>query len=106
MSVLDAALRFAADGRPVFPCAGKRPYTEHGLLDATTDPDVIRGWWERWPDANVAVRTGQVSGLLIVDVDDHDALHALARNHGELPRTASVTTPRGGQHYWFRHPGG
>ena len=105
-AVLEAALRYASDGRPVFPCNGKRPYVARGLHDATTDPATIEGWWDRWPDANVAIRTGSLSGVLVVDVDDHDALHALAREHGELPRTASVVTPRGGQHYWFRHPGG
>jgi hypothetical protein len=90
----------------VFPCNGKKPYVEHGLRDATTDPATIETWWRRWPGANVAIRTGSVSGLLVVDADDLDSLHELEREHGELPRTASVVTPRGGQHYWLRHPGG
>jgi bifunctional DNA primase/polymerase-like protein/uncharacterized protein DUF3631/primase-like protein len=105
-AVLEYALRYASDGRPVFPCNGKRPYVARGLHDATTDSAMIEGWWERWPDANIAIATGSVSGLLVVDVDDLDALHELEREYGELPRTASVTTPRGGQHYWFRHAGG
>ncbi|MBD4580751.1 DNA primase, partial [Xanthomonas citri pv. citri] len=35
-----AARELAAAGVPVFPCVpgGKRPLTEHGFHDATTDP--------------------------------------------------------------------
>jgi putative DNA primase/helicase len=105
-SVLEAALRYAASGRPVFPCNGKRPYVPRGLHDATTDPALIEDWWRRWPEANIGIRTGAVSELLVIDVDDPDALHELERQHGKLPRTASVTTTRGGQHFWLRHPGG
>jgi hypothetical protein len=106
-----AALEYAASGRRVFPCAPgtKRPATVYGLHDATLDPDVIRGWWERWPRANVAIRTGAVSGLVVLDVDmpegfaSHEALEA---KQGRLPVTYTTTMPSGGKHYYFRHPGG
>jgi hypothetical protein len=106
MSMLEAALRYACRGFAVFPANGKRPYTDHGLHDASTDPETIERWWRRWPAANIAVRTGSVSGLLVLDADDLDSLHELEREHGQLPRTASVVTPRGGQHLWLRHSGG
>jgi hypothetical protein len=106
-----AALRYAEHHWPVFPCRprAKTPCTAHGLRDATTDRGLIGGWWETWPDANVAVRTGAVSGVLVLDVDGDDgaeSLNMLEREHEPLPRTASVVTPRGGQHIYFRHPGG
>ncbi len=51
----------------------KHPFTRNGLLDATTDTDTIRGWWERWPLANIAARTGSVEsggiGLDAIDID-------------------------------------
>jgi hypothetical protein len=93
----------------VFPANGKRPLVEHGLHDATTDPDQIHQWWERWPDANVAVRTGRESGLVVIDADGeegHASLRGLEREHGELPRTLSTVTPRLGGHRYFAHPGG
>jgi len=80
----------------------------NGLLDATVDRDVIERWWARWPDANLAVRTGQVSRLVVIDVDGDvgaESLCDLEREHGKLPITTSVVTPRGGQHFYFRHPG-
>lgn len=106
-----AALRYAACGLHVFPCqpAGKAPLTARGLRDATTDRQQIIEWWDRHPKANVAIRTGAISNLLAVDVDGddgHESMYRLEHVHGQLPATASVVTPGGGAHYWFRHPGG
>ena len=42
--------------------------------------------------------------MLDVDPDGHETLRALERDYSALPRTASVVTPRGGGHYYFRHP--
>jgi hypothetical protein len=67
---------------------------------------VIRRWWETWPDANVAIRTGAVSKLAVLDVDPRhggvDSLRALDR----LPDTAVAETGGGGYHMLFAHPGG
>jgi hypothetical protein len=120
--LLDAALEYARAGWAVFPvhsprsggCSchqpctkiGKHPRTKRGLNDATTDPAVIRRWWERWPDANVAIRTGAVSKLAVLDVDPRhggvDSLRAL----DPLPETAVSETGGGGYHIAFAHPGG
>ena len=67
--LLRVALIYAAKGWPVFPCKpqGKTPITEHGLKDASTDPTQIREWWERTPDANVAIATGVAFDVLDID---------------------------------------
>ena len=108
--MVDAALRYAAHGWPVFPCEslGKHPRTRNGLHDATTDREQIERWWRADGNANVAVRTGSVSGLVVLDVDGEeglDSLRELERAQARLPRTPSVVTPRGGQHFYFGHPG-
>ena len=66
------ALAYASRGWPVFPCqpGSKEPATRHGFHDATTDPDQIRSWWQRQPDANLAIATG-VPGPDVLDVDQH-----------------------------------
>lgn len=123
---LDCALRYADRGWAVFPCheptrtgcscrrpncssPAKHPRTARGLHDATTDPEVIARWWRRWPAANVAVRTGADSGLVVIDVDPkHGGFAAIAelqRGHGEFPPTPAARTGSGGRHYWFVHPG-
>lgn len=105
--LLEAALRYADRGWPVFPCRDKRPLVAHGLHDATTDEATIRRWWGTWPTGNVAVVTGAGSGLVVLDVDGDDgadALQQLEREHGELPDTVEALTGRG-RHVFFKYPG-
>lgn len=114
--VLDEALRYANLGWRVFPthaardgactcgykCSSpaKHPFAgTKGLLEATTDVEQIRQWWDRWPFANVAIATG--NGLVVLDVDErHDGYESL-KQFGEFPATASVVTGGGGQHFYF-----
>lgn len=124
---VDAALVYAQRGWPVFPChsatasggcscladdcssPGKHPRIAKGLKVATVDPEQVEVWWGRWPRANVAIRTGAESGLVVLDVDpDHGgeaSLVALVEEHGELPPGRTVRTGSGGLHLYFRHPG-
>lgn len=104
---IDLAERFGWQVFPVEP-KGKHPVTQHGLLDATVDVVRIREFWLAHPFHNVAIRCGVESGLVVLDVDGTDgtaSLRQLEEKYGALPRTASVVTPRGGQHYYFAHPG-
>ena len=103
------ALANARRGWRVFPCAprGKVPQTTHGVKDASTDPETIRGWARRWPSANIAVATGMASGFFAVDVDGgtgEETLAALTKKHGALPDTLEARTGGGGRHLLFRHP--
>lgn len=110
-ALLTAALDYAAAGTPVFPAAagGKRPLTEHGFRDASTDPVVIRRWWSRWPRANVAMATGHRFDVLDVDRrPDVDGWASLRRLHaaGLLAGAGRlVDTPSGGAHVYFRSSG-
>jgi hypothetical protein len=87
---------------------GKHPLTENGVNDATTDPDAIKGWWEKWPQGNVGICTGPESGLVVLDVDPRnggsESLAQLINLYGELPETLVCGTGGGGWHYYFQHP--
>jgi putative DNA primase/helicase len=124
--LVSAALWYARRKKPVFPlhsvdeagrCScggkpgckpGKHPRIRNVHRRATTDPDRIRSWWSKWPDANIGIPTGESSGLLVLDIDDHGSasLDALEAKHGELPETLSVRTGGGGRHIYFRYPSG
>jgi hypothetical protein len=85
VSTLDYALGYATRfGWPMLPIrpATKEPLgrlAPNGVHDATTDPTIIREWFEREPDAGIAVATGH-PGPQIADVDDPQAAgDALAR---------------------------
>jgi Bifunctional DNA primase/polymerase, N-terminal/Virulence-associated protein E len=107
-STVNDALSYAARGIRVFPCKpDKRPWTEHGFKDATTDESQIRSWWSRHSDALIGLPTGDVSGIMVLDIDvkngarGAESLQALVDRHGQLPPTGVVQTQSGGWHYYF-----
>jgi len=107
--LLKGALLYAGRGIPVFPCeaGGKRPLTADGFLEATTDEARIRRWWARWPQANVAIPTGEISGLLVLDVDageGTESVDLLELSLGQSPKTARAATGGGGMHLYFLYP--
>lgn len=68
------------------------------------DPEIIRRWWRQCPRANVAVATGPVSGLLVVDIDPRHGGHP-DQLPGPVPRTPTVRTG-GGWHFYLGWPEG
>ena len=68
---LTAALGYLDNGFYVFPLKpkSKEPLTPGGFKDASNDPDKIRAWWRQYPNANIGIATGEISGLMVVDVD-------------------------------------
>jgi len=56
--------------------------------------------WFQLPHVNgVGVVTGKISGILVLDVDDNEAIKDL-----EIPITPTVRTVSGGHHYYFKFP--
>jgi Bifunctional DNA primase/polymerase, N-terminal len=110
-SELDAALEYARQGIPVFPCnpLDKKPLTPKGFKDATKDEVQIRAWWQKWPNAMIGAPTGPASGMWVVDLDLDPAkkidgkatLEQLIAQRGALPLTLMTITPRGGRHLIF-----
>jgi len=109
-ALLDRALAFAGAGIPVFPCVpgGKTPLTANGFHDATTDPEIITGWWRWKPHANIATPTG-TGTFDVLDVDmrpngsGYPAYHQ-AKGAGLLDGwTRAIRTPSGGLH--LHYPG-
>jgi hypothetical protein len=103
--LLDAALRYAELGYPVFPCApgDSRPITEHGFHNASVDPEQIERWWTEHPNANIGLPT---AGLVVIDVDGASNPWPGAERGLELAIAPMATTPGGGSHRVFRQPAG
>jgi hypothetical protein len=118
-----AALAYAKRGVPVLPlhwpkdgaCScgeadcdspGKHPLADavpHGKDDATTDPEIIKSWWGRWPKANIGLRMG--NGRVALDVDPRHGGDESLRDLGPLPDTVTALTGGGGQHLIFKADG-
>lgn len=116
--LMQAALDYARRGWPVFPChaTGHHPLDptrdaqgRGGFYLATTDAEQIEVWWSRWPDAAIALRTGEASGVFVMDIDPRHGgdifVDELEAEHGPLPHTVQCQTGGGGRHIYFRHPG-
>ncbi len=109
---LEAALGYRKRGWAVVPAGerAKRPIVRWQRFqhEMPAEEQIIE-WYERWPKANLAVITGEVSGTVVVDVDPgHGGEESLAKmeaRHGALPETVESVTGGGGRHIYFAHPG-
>jgi hypothetical protein len=117
--LVEAALRAAARGWPVFPL---RPYSKLPAVRdwerrASADPTQVRAWWSASPVGNIGLACGP-AGLAVIDLDagghgaeerermphGRDALIRLAAAAGEpIPATYTVATPSG-EHLYFAAP--
>lgn len=100
MSKLAHALDAASRNLPVFPQSGKVPGIRSWPTNASTNPDVIKRWWQRRPDADIGVALP--SDIYVLDADTPEAMNAL----GEWDlsgSTLTIATARG-VHMYFRVP--
>lgn len=107
--MIDLALYYAKNKWPVFPLCpgGKIPAIRggRGRNDATRDIKQIEAWWSTYPEANIGIATGGLSGLLVIDVDPRkSALWLASVNALKLPQTFTVRTASGGFHLYFALP--
>lgn len=103
---LEAALRYAAMGPRVIPVqpGGKIPLLKDWQNRASNDPETIRQWWKKWPNANIGILT---EGFLVADVDGQKNYWPFDKEkHESLANVPKQATPRGGCHYAFRVPPG
>ena len=76
---------------------------------ASDDPEQFKRWGAKNPRSNIGIATGDVSGIVVLDIDGAEgqaSLDALTVEHGPLPATITVRTGSGGHHYYFKYPVG
>lgn len=109
-SKIDYARFYGTQGWQVFPCLpnDKKPMVKWADM-ATTEENMIVGWWDTTPEANIGIACGKRSDIVVLDVDaGHDGYESLARlqeEHGRIPATPVCKTGSGGEHIFFKHPG-
>lgn len=130
----EAALSYAARGwavLPIFPALGSacgcgdpdcvspgkhplRALVYNGLLSASIFAPQIATWWQQHPEANIGIRTGRASNLVVIDIDDkpdrgRDGMASWRRlvalnAEGREPETIEALTGSGGRHLYFQAP--
>ena len=89
---------------------GKHPIPNKWGEAASGEVESIKAWWKTFKKANLGVVAGNQSGVVVIDIDPRhggeDSLDDLQARMGKFPDTATVITGSGGQHIYFKHPGG
>lgn len=127
--MIEHALEYLALGYPVFPVCSPLMGTHRHRIDGQIKdctPDrrgknpmtawkdfqtrlptaaEVRSWWARWPNANIGMATGELSGVIVLDCDSGEARQS-ALDRGGLEKAPAVWTGTpGGIHFWIEHPG-
>lgn len=108
MNTLEAALNYLNLGFSVIPCRAndKKPLVkwEKYQKEKPFEEDLQEWWGLRWPDANIALVTGAISDLTVIDLDGAQGLSSLAALglHDKIAHTRVIKTPRG-YHLYFNY---
>jgi len=98
----EKALAYLKKGVSVMPLLkNKEPLllTWKEFMDRLPTEKEVTDWWTKWPEANIGIITGKVSGLSVVDVD--------VRKGGVLDifpqNTTLIKTGNGGYHLYYKY---
>ncbi|MCK4592917.1 bifunctional DNA primase/polymerase [bacterium] len=87
-------------GKPDCTRVGKHPRLKKWQEKASCDPDAIRGWWKKWPSANIGIVL-KPSGLVCLDADDEKTFAGVQKLLADCGvDTLTAKTSRGG-HFYF-----
>jgi len=106
--LLQTAIAYRRAGFSVIPIKprDKKPLvTWEPFQKEPASEETIKFWFEQWPDANLAIVTGAVSGCVVIELDNAEAKDKLKSLLGSdlsaIPRTRTGK----GWHLYFKHPG-
>lgn len=95
---LKYALNYLEHGWSVFPTNGKKPLVAwEQYQKESPSKQQITDWWTKRSGIDIATVTGEISGIVVVDVDGGEV--------PPLPPTAVSETSPGHYQYFFKHPG-
>lgn len=106
---LSHALRYCDMGFSVIPIipGQKKPMIKWEQYQTTrANRAQIESWWEKWPNANIGIVTGEISDLFVVDIDTAEGQANLLEYGFDSIVNPTVKTPRDGQHIYFKYPKG
>ena len=99
MSLATEAMAAHDRGWLLTPMRGKRPILKQWPAAGAPSPELLNQWARK---GNLGLRTGQGSGVIVIDDDTEDGSAAQSL---DLPQTVTVETGGGKLHYYFKSPG-
>ncbi|MBU1170283.1 MAG: bifunctional DNA primase/polymerase [Proteobacteria bacterium] len=104
--MLNHAIEYLEMGFSVIPVkrSDKKPYIKWSeYQDRHPTHEEIERWWSAWPDANVAVICGKISGIFVIDADGPKGIDWI---NAHLPKTGVYSITGKGIHAVFKIPEG
>lgn len=98
--ILTAALLYQSKGFSVIPVGrNKKPLINWKEYQSRiASPAEIEEWYKKYPTMNIAIVTGKISGIVVVDIEN-------GGNKDGYPPTVTAQSGGGGIHYYYKHPG-
>ncbi len=90
------------------PNSGKKPFLPEWTTKPIRDMETAAEYWDNDKGYNIGIMTGDVSGLVVLDVDDPDAFEWILKKYPEFRDTYIVrrnNAEKGRCHYCFRIEG-
>lgn len=107
--LLDHALKYVALNWSIFPVVpgGKKALIRWEKFQKTrASPEQVERWWKQYPNANIGLVTGSISGLVVIDIDSKTGVEVYSSHFGEIHNTISQRTGKpDAKHLLFAHPG-
>jgi hypothetical protein len=117
---LEVALKYREKGFSVIPIKppekddkgedkNKKPFIKWERFQNERPTEAqVREWFKKWPNARIAIVTGPISDIDVIDIDSKDGEDKLLEAVNNDPRvlnTAMAESPRGGKHLYFKASG-
>lgn len=109
LTIKESALEYLARGWTIIPVGPhKKPLISWKAFQSERPTrEQVENWWHDYPDANVGIVTGKVSGLTVIDIDTDSGKAAFAKLVDGDFKSPVVHTPKGGKHIYCQfHPFG
>ena len=101
-NLLEEALGYLDLGFSIIPVRGKvcllPSWSEYQTRKPTKKE--VENWFFDLNPTGIAIITGKISGIVVLDVENGADISGI-----NIPKTPTVKTGGGGQHYYFKHPG-
>ncbi len=95
------AMEYLSQGKSIFPVGlDKKPHVKTWKEFQKRHPTdlEVEAWWQEWPNAGIAIITGKISGLSVVDVDTYKG-----GDPSPFPETKTIESTTGGLHFWYEY---